>query len=45
MNDINGDDDDNGSDASSLIGGNGSVVSTVPDRFGFLGGSQYSPEP
>ena len=46
MSDI-GEDEDNGSDASSLVGGgnNGSVVSTVPDRFGFLGGSQYSPEP
>lgn len=22
----------------------GSVISTVPDRHGFLGGSQYSPE-
>jgi len=43
MNDY-GEDDDNGSDASSLVGA-GSVVSTVPDRFGFLGGSQYSPEP
>lgn len=31
------------SDASTLI--DGSVISTVPDRHGFLGGSQYSPEP
>lgn len=32
------------SEASSVLN-NGSVVSTVPDRHGFLGGSQYSPEP
>lgn len=36
---------DNCSDASSLVGeNNGSVVSTVPDRHGFLGGSQYTTE-
>lgn len=34
-------DEDNGSDVSSLMN-NGSVVSTVPDRYGFLGGNQYS---
>lgn len=44
MNDM-GDDDDNCSNVSSTIGGNnGSVVSTVPDRYGFLGGSQYTPD-
>ena len=38
-------DDDNCSNVSSSVGGNnGSVVSTVPDRYGFLGGSQYSPD-
>lgn len=31
------------SESSTLI--DGSVVSTVPDRHGFLGGSQYSVEP
>ncbi|CAH0549271.1 unnamed protein product [Brassicogethes aeneus] len=31
------------SDNSTLI--DGSVISTVPDRHGFLGGTQYSPEP
>ncbi|XP_030757397.1 TBC1 domain family member whacked [Sitophilus oryzae] len=31
------------SEASTLV--DGSVISTVPDRHGFLGGSQYSPEP
>lgn len=31
------------SDASTLL--DGSVISTVPDRHGFLGGQQYSPEP
>ncbi|XP_072387577.1 TBC1 domain family member whacked isoform X2 [Diabrotica undecimpunctata] len=31
------------SEASTLI--DGSVISTVPDRHGFLGGAQYSPEP
>ncbi|XP_018324927.1 TBC1 domain family member 10B [Agrilus planipennis] len=31
------------SEASTLI--DGSVISTVPDRHGFLGGQQYSPEP
>lgn len=31
------------SEASTLI--DGSVISTVPDRHGFLGGTQYSPEP
>ncbi|KAG8305225.1 hypothetical protein J6590_074416 [Homalodisca vitripennis] len=36
--------DDCYSEASSVLN-NGSVVSTVPDRHGFLGGSQYSPEP
>lgn len=30
------------SEASTLI--DGSVISTVPDRHGFLGGAQYSPE-
>lgn len=30
------------SEASSIY--QGSVISTVPDRHGFLGGSQYSPE-
>lgn len=29
--------------ASTLI--DGSVISTVPDRHGFLGGPQYSPDP
>lgn len=39
-------DNDNGSDVSSSYGGNnGSVVSTIADRNGFLGGSQYSPDP
>lgn len=38
------DDDDACSEASSVIH-NGSVISTVPDRHGFLGGSQYTPEP
>lgn len=28
----------------SSIYQSGSVISTVPDRHGFLGGSQYSPE-
>ncbi|KAK7789461.1 hypothetical protein R5R35_005859 [Gryllus longicercus] len=37
-------DDDSGSEASSVLH-NGSVISTVPDRHGFLGGSQYTPEP
>ncbi|XP_075219488.1 TBC1 domain family member whacked [Lycorma delicatula] len=32
------------SEASSLPY-NGSVVSTVPDRHGFIGGAQYSPDP
>uniref|UniRef100_A0A1B6CLH1 Rab-GAP TBC domain-containing protein n=1 Tax=Clastoptera arizonana TaxID=38151 RepID=A0A1B6CLH1_9HEMI len=36
-------DDDCCSEASSILN-NGSVVSTVPDRYGFIGGSQYSPE-
>lgn len=31
------------SEASTLV--DGSVISTVPDRHGFLGGQQYSPEP
>lgn len=31
------------SEASTLL--DGSIISTVPDRHGFLGGSQYSPEP
>lgn len=31
------------SEASTLL--DGSVISTVPDRHGFLGGTQYSPEP
>lgn len=31
------------SEASTLV--DGSVISTMPDRHGFLGGSQYSPEP
>lgn len=31
------------SEASTLV--DGSVISTVPDRHGFLGGTQYSPEP
>jgi len=30
------------SEASSIY--QGSIISTVPDRHGFLGGSQYSPE-
>ncbi|KAL4084227.1 hypothetical protein QTP88_028053 [Uroleucon formosanum] len=34
-------DEDNYSDASSSLAPNGSVVSTVPDRHGFLGGAQY----
>ncbi|XP_050522514.1 TBC1 domain family member whacked isoform X2 [Daktulosphaira vitifoliae] len=39
----NEDDDDNYSDASSLAL-NGSVISTVPDRHGFFGGTQYLAE-
>ncbi|XP_015512448.1 TBC1 domain family member whacked [Neodiprion pinetum] len=39
--DLNG---DSGSEASSIFQ-SGSVISTVPDRHGFLGGAQYSPEP
>ncbi|XP_020706520.1 TBC1 domain family member whacked isoform X2 [Athalia rosae] len=39
--DLNG---DSGSEASSIFQ-SGSVISTVPDRHGFLGGTQYSPEP
>lgn len=42
----NADEDLNGeseSEASSIYQ-SGSVISTVPDRHGFLGGSQYSPE-
>lgn len=31
------------SEASTLV--DGSVISTVPDRHGFLGGQQYAPEP
>ncbi|XP_017779453.1 PREDICTED: TBC1 domain family member 10B [Nicrophorus vespilloides] len=31
------------SESSTLV--DGSVISTVPDRHGFLGGTQYSPEP
>lgn len=38
------DDDDTGSEASSAVH-NGSVISTVPDRHGFLGGSQYTADP
>lgn len=38
------DDDDTCSEASSAAN-NGSVISTVPDRHGFLGGSQYTAEP
>ncbi|XP_046980114.1 TBC1 domain family member whacked [Schistocerca americana] len=38
------DDDDTCSEASSAVH-NGSVISTVPDRHGFLGGSQYTPDP
>lgn len=38
------DNDDCNSEASSVLN-NGSVVSTVADRHGFIGGSQYSPEP
>jgi len=37
-------DDDSCSEASSAVH-NGSVISTVPDRHGFLGGSQYTPDP
>jgi hypothetical protein len=37
-------DDDTGSEASSAVH-NGSVISTVPDRHGFLGGSQYTADP
>jgi len=37
-------DEDNYSDASSSLAPNGSVVSTVPDRHGFLGGTQYLSE-
>jgi len=36
--------DDTGSEASSAVH-NGSVISTVPDRHGFLGGSQYTADP
>lgn len=32
-----------GSEVSSVVN-NGSVISTVPDRHGFLGGSQYCPD-
>lgn len=35
---------ESGSEASSIFQ-SGSVISTVPDRHGFLGGAQYSPEP
>lgn len=44
MNHSDIEDDECCSEASSVLN-NGSVVSTVPDRHGFLGGSQYSPEP
>lgn len=44
MNHSDVEDDECCSEASSVLN-NGSVVSTVPDRHGFLGGSQYSPEP
>lgn len=44
---VNGDDEDlhgeSESDVSSVYHA-GSVISTIPDRHGFLGGSQYSPE-
>lgn len=40
----NADDDDTCSEASSAAN-NGSIISTVPDRHGFLGGSQYTAEP
>ncbi|XP_066249005.1 TBC1 domain family member whacked [Euwallacea similis] len=40
---INGDTVSECSEASTLI--DGSVISNVPDRHGFLGGAQYSPEP
>lgn len=32
-----------GSEVSSIVN-NGSVISTVPDRHGFLGGAQYCPD-
>lgn len=35
------DDDDNLSDANSSLEPCGSVVSTVPDKHGFIGGNQY----
>nr|CAD7461331.1 unnamed protein product [Timema tahoe] len=38
------DNDDSGSETSSIVH-NGSVISTVPDRHGFLGGTQYSTDP
>lgn len=38
------DDEDTCSEASSAAN-NGSIISTVPDRHGFLGGSQYTAEP
>lgn len=43
MNSANADTISECSEASTLI--DGSVISTVPDRHGFLGGTQYSPEP
>nr|CAD7410754.1 unnamed protein product [Timema poppensis] len=38
------DNEDSGSETSSIVH-NGSVISTVPDRHGFLGGTQYSTDP
>ncbi|VVC34071.1 Rab-GTPase-TBC domain [Cinara cedri] len=40
-NDYIDEDEDNYSEASSSMAPNGSVVSTVPDKHGFLGGAQY----
>lgn len=37
-------DDDSCSEGSSAVH-NGSVISTVPDRHGFIGGSQYTADP
>lgn len=44
-NNRNGGDDDETCSEASCATNNGSNVSTVPDRHGFLGGSQYTAEP
>lgn len=40
-NDYIDENEDNYSEASSSMAPNGSVVSTMPDKHGFLGGAQY----